>query len=264
MENGARFGLRYAVANQWDPDFCPSGTCSNEAEEQAARLDSIKEAAFFGSSSILRDLNETDWAEPTYFEVTVCSESADDYVESRPAEWAADWTADCVPGDDGGDEGDQVWVTVDFNHPVIAPFLSSVWPQLHLTSRRDGVVEGFRTVRFVGAGPWTPAATHTPSVTPTPSDTPTPTNTLTPTSTLTPSLTPSITLTPSDTPPPDCDDLIVVGMWRSGGDDLNFRIYNGNLTSVALDALGGQLVKALRQSEVAHEALSESLRHAER
>lgn len=178
--NGARFGVRYAVTNTFDPSNCPVGGCITDADERDARLDSIRDAAIVGSTSILRDLGETDWEIPGFFEVTVCSDSANDYTESHPSNFSTDWTADCDPDNDAGEEGDLVWVTVDFNHPLIAPILSSDWPMLHLTARRDGVVESFRTVRFVGAGPFTPAPTATPSNTPTPSDTPTPTETFTP------------------------------------------------------------------------------------
>lgn len=192
--NGARFGVRYATTNTYDPLHCPGGNCSTEAEELDARIESIEQAAILGSTSILRDLDETNWDVPGYFKVTICSESATSYTESRPAEFDSDWTAVCSPGQEPGDEGDLVWVTVDFNHPLIAPILSADWPMLHLTSRRDGVVESFRTVRFVGAGPFTPAPTHTPTITPTPSLTPTPSMTPTPSETITPSPTPCFSL----------------------------------------------------------------------
>ncbi len=181
--NGARFGVRYAVTNTYEESNCPVGGCTTDAEKQAARLESIREAAIAGSVSILRDLGETDWAEPGYFEVTVCSESASGYTASDTNNWTSDWTASCSPSDHPGDQGDLVWVTVDFNHPLIAPWLSADWPMLHLTSRRDAVVESFRTVRFVGAGPFTPAPTLTPSDTPMASDTPLATETATATAT---------------------------------------------------------------------------------
>lgn len=182
--NGARYGVRYAVTNTYDDANCPVGGCTTDAEKEQARLESIREATIAGSVSILRDLGETDWAKPGYFEVTVCSESASGYTPSDTNNWTSDWTADCSPSDHAGNQGDLVWVTVDFNHPLIAPWLSADWPMLHLTSRRDAVVESFRTVRFVGAGPFTPAPTLTPSLTPTASDTPLATDT--PTATATP------------------------------------------------------------------------------
>jgi hypothetical protein len=81
--------------------------------------------------------------------------------------------ARCEPVDHAGLPGNRVWATVSFNHPVLLPFISQWWPMLHLTGRRDGIVERFRTSRVVGSG----GLPDPPTFTPTPSDTPTPTNT---------------------------------------------------------------------------------------
>src|SRR6185369_3854195 len=94
---------------------------------------------------------------------------------------------------DAGGPGDYVVVSVDFNHPVIVPIISSLWPKLHLTSKRQGIVEHFRTARVVGLPPTLapPTATARPTDTPTvtSTSTTTPTSTDTPTSTQTPTST---------------------------------------------------------------------------
>jgi hypothetical protein len=203
VENGARFGIRYATANEYNPAFCAGGAsadgkCLNAADEPMARIDSIKDAAWVGSASIMRDGTLTDWAAAGYFKVEICGgeEISSRFKPSDSNEWSTDWTAECKVGPDGvlgtgddnlrdfaGEEGEQVWVTVDFNHPLITPYLANQWPQLHLTARRDGLVERFRTVRYVGYGsfptapPLTDTPTSTPTITSTPTSTSTPTNT---------------------------------------------------------------------------------------
>jgi len=92
-------------------------------------------------------------------------------------------SADCLPVEDAGGPGDRVSVSVDFDHPLITPILSSWWPTLHLSAKREGIVENFRTARVVGLPATMAGPTWTPSITPTPSDTPTPTSTFTPTAT---------------------------------------------------------------------------------
>ena len=62
IENGARFGARYAVTGEYDGSYCldtdASGTpCDAQSEEDAARIPSIKDAARAGAVAILR--NET-------------------------------------------------------------------------------------------------------------------------------------------------------------------------------------------------------------
>jgi Flp pilus assembly protein TadG len=123
--------------------------------------------------------------------------------------------------DDPGGPGNRVRVTVTYDHPLIVPFFSALWPTLKMTTTQDGIVEKFRTSRVVGVAggmsllpTWTmtasitplpsdtpvPSQTPVPSVTPIPSQTPIPTNTFTPTTTLTPSLTPTSTNTPLPCP----------------------------------------------------------------
>src|SRR3972149_5996349 len=78
VENGARFGVRYAVTGEWNEDHCPDyppDDCANETEEDAARIPSIKDAAKAGAPAILADYGDlTDIAgDPGFFQVTVCS-----------------------------------------------------------------------------------------------------------------------------------------------------------------------------------------------
>ena len=123
------------------------------------------------------------------------------------------WNVLSPSGEDAGGPGDRVAIGVDFNHPLITPFLMTAWPYVHLTTIREGIVENFRTSKTInvaapiGWATWTPSNTPTITNTPTntktntPTDTPTPTDTNTPTETMTPSntYTPTNTMTPTPT-----------------------------------------------------------------
>lgn len=222
VENGARFAARYAVTGEFqeayfDQTVCDNfyaqfgETCDSEDEKtNAARVLSIQDAARAGAAAILRDESRT-WDQPAFFNVTLCSTRDSPgfvYHPPDPANWSTDWSSDCSPYYDAGGPGDRVVVTVDFNHPLIAPLLSSSWPWLHLTATREARVEQFRVSRIVGVDPTlvlptdTPTPTNTPSTTPTPSITPTPSDTPTASNTPTPSNTPTASNTPTDTPTP--------------------------------------------------------------
>jgi hypothetical protein len=280
VENGARFGVRYAVTGEYNAAYCTSlfgGPCDTRSKEDAARLPSIDDSTKAGAVALLRD-ETAPQGTPGFFKITVCSSKLDasnnpmfQYISANPG---ADTPADCVlisthmPQEDPGGPGDRVSVTVDFDHPLIVPFLSSIWPKLHLTAKREGIVEQFRVARVVGL-PATIAvptftATITPTFTPTPTntDTPTitmtptitqtftPTETLTPSMTPTPSITPTITLTPTLTPTPDCNDISVVAYWIQSYNEIRFSVRNDNPTSIDLtdstfnwtDSYSGQYV----------------------
>jgi hypothetical protein len=258
IENGARFGVRYAVTGQYNVAYCsndfimahlplnasqaalvtqastddydangtppydcqvPSTKTSNflaetDALTNIARIYSTIDVATGGAVAILRNsdpsVRETDAG---YFKVTVCSSRNNDFnlYPPVPGEFLSSYCTQQPDTDsahetmDAGGPGDYVSVSVDFNHPVIVPLISSLWPKLHLTSKRLGIVEHFRTARVVGLPPTlAPAATGTATstVTPTPPDTPTPTTTHTPTQTET--RTPTATAptpTPTNTQP---------------------------------------------------------------
>jgi hypothetical protein len=189
IENGARFGVRYAVTGEFDPDACsvfPDGVCDERSEEDAARLPAIKEATEAGAAALLVDPGAAS-GQPGYFKITICSNK--DGLVYFPADTITKTAADCQPTEDAGGPGDRVSVTVDFDHPLITPLLSSWLPDLHLTARREGIVENFRTSRVVGL----PATISVPTLTPT--------DTLTPSNTPTPSDTPTATATPCKVPP---------------------------------------------------------------
>jgi hypothetical protein len=219
IENGARFGVRYAVTGEYDVDYCRAlpQVCGIQPEEDLARIISIKDAANAGAVAILKDSTVPTVGEPGFFKITVCSNNVvvDQYVDSDPNVPKA---ASCDPSEHPGGPGDRISVTIDFNHPIISPFISSVWPDLHLTAKREGIVEQYRTARVVGL----PATISGPS--PTPSETPTPTNTPSP-------LPP--TNTPTPTPTPDCSDLRITSM-RIRGDDVQAFVRNNNVATAYL------------------------------
>ncbi|MFP3854598.1 MAG: TadE family protein, partial [Anaerolineales bacterium] len=247
VENAARFGLRYAVTGRYDDDHysltecddfysdygfsCSSG--EDDKFENAARILSSGEAAESGSVGILRDTSLdvfSDWDVPGFYKVTVCSESATSYTPPDLDDFSNDWSAQCDPIDHAGLPGDQIWVVVDFNHRLVLPFLSEWWPYLHLSARRDGIVERFRVSRTIGSGAFPtppPGNSATPTASNTPTDTPTPTLTFTPSQTSTPTHTPTIT------PTPDCSVMSISAISVSG-DDVSVSVTNNNGTAVFL------------------------------
>ncbi|MCJ7569575.1 MAG: pilus assembly protein, partial [Anaerolineales bacterium] len=145
VENGARFGIRYAVTGEYDPAYCVDGpdtgteACGGPgqlAEEDAARILSIEDATRAGAVAIMR--NETvPVASPGYFKITLCSSKRVgggflfSYHKSvtpihQPA-WCEE-LATSNPIEDPGGPGDRVSVTVDFEHPLIVPLLSPALP----------------------------------------------------------------------------------------------------------------------------------------
>jgi len=207
VENGARFGIRYAVTGEYDQAFCVDGpdagteACGGAdrlSEQDAARLPSIEDATRAGAVAIMR--NETvPVASPGYFKITLCSSKRTGagplylYHDSNtPIHQPARCEQLPSPGisvSDAGGPGDRVSVTVDFEHPLIVPLLSSALPHIHLTSKREGIVEQFRVARVVGL----PATISVPTFTPT--------NTATATATATSTQTPTPSTTPCNVPP---------------------------------------------------------------
>jgi len=215
VENGARFGIRYAVTGEYTMSYCtaagtalglsaddladgqvdcrvPAWVDDHEAKEGLlvdwARLPSIQDTAEGMTLAVSKDESAIQ-GEPRFLKVTVCSsrdannDGSPDFVlhESNTPDFIP---ASCTPSDDPGAPGDRATVIVDFNHPLILPFISNLWPQIHLTARRDGVVERFRTSRVINLPMDIVLPTFTPTVSPTPTQTATPT--VTPTATATP------------------------------------------------------------------------------
>jgi len=215
VENGARFGVRYAVTGEFDNDYCTSmygGPCDTQAERDGARLPSIRDAANSGAVGLLKDPTASVGT-PGFFKITVCSNKPG--LIYFPADSNTSTPAACQPVEDAGGPGDRVIVTVDFDHPLIAPILSSTWPQLHLTAKREGIVEQFRVARVVGLPATIAIPTFTATVTETATVTTTPTASLTP------------------TPTPDCS-LITVQSAVLNGDYFDVVVHNANATDVFL------------------------------
>ena len=238
IENGARFGVRYAVTGEWDDIYCPGGICNTESEEDLARIPSIGDAARVGAVAILRDDSVTDVNLPGFFDITVCSLKPHPLVSeyefdpgnpNKPSSSICKRVVDEVEVEHAGDPGDTVIVSIDFTHPLITPILTAVWPDLHLRAQRTGLVEQYRTSRVFGlpivafATPPTPTDTHTPLPSSTPTDTSTPL----------PSPTPSNTPTP--TPTPSCSNIFRIAQ-RINGDDFEVRVRNDNIAPAYLSS----------------------------
>lgn len=207
VENGARFGIRYAVTGEYDQAFCVDGpdagtdACAGSgrlSEEDAARLPSIEDATRAGAVAIMRN-DTAPVASPGYFKITLCSSKRtgagplflynDSKTSIHQPAWCEELPSPGISVSDAGGPGDRVSVTVDFEHPLIVPILSSALPHIHLTSKREGIVEQFRVARVVGL----PATISVPTFTPT--------NTATATATATSTQTPTPSTTPCKVPP---------------------------------------------------------------
>jgi hypothetical protein len=105
VENGARFGVRYAVTGEYNSIYCDSGAtedgkCINSEDENAARVASIHDVAWGGSSSILRKSEgDANNVEPGFFHVVVCR------PENLIAPATTFDTYSCVPGEGMVDAG---------------------------------------------------------------------------------------------------------------------------------------------------------------
>jgi hypothetical protein len=169
IENGARFGVRYAVTSEYDPTNCAHGydlygKCLVPDDEDAARVASIHDVAWVGSSSILRvGEGEASPTESSYFNVIVC-DPKNLILPSTTYDTHA-----CPPSEDPGNPGDRVVVVVEFNHPLLVPLLNTIWPQLRITASREATVETYRIPPAIGTPPVfnspTPIATFTPAPT---------------------------------------------------------------------------------------------------
>ena len=169
VENGARFGVRYAITGELDTTNCSGGTCTNEAEEDAARVATIKDVIWGGSESILRkDEGIGINSDSGFFNTTICD--PDNLV--GPASQYDTYT--CTNGEDAGEPGDQVVVIVEYNHPIIVPIISNIIPQIRLTAERQSIVETFRVVKSDSAPGYSPPPPP-PAMTPPPTSTPAPT-----------------------------------------------------------------------------------------
>lgn len=159
VENGARFGIRYAITGEFDSSKC-SGPCDDTSEKEAARIETVKNVVWAGSESILRlDEGTGNNTDQGFFNVTVCPPG--NLID--PANQFD--TFSCNPTEYAGDPGEKVAVVVEYNHPVLVPILSSLIPQVRLTAERESTVETFRIVKAnaaPGYSPPPPPPAHTP------------------------------------------------------------------------------------------------------
>ena len=264
VQNVARRGVRYAATGQYNPAYCAAanlvanggdggadGGCDGDNRNQEidyARLQSIYDVSFGSTLALFDDPSifptflgdMSHFTEIGFLKITVCStrdinnDDIPDYFfhpSAMGGKTLEDYSRCQVKTtsaliEDAGGPNDRVLVSVDFNHPLLTPYIKTDWNLYHLTAYREGIVERFRVSREINVPPSialptdvdtptstaspTPTATETPTptqtYTPTETVTPTATNTLTPTktttSTSTITSTPTNTLTPSITPTP--------------------------------------------------------------
>ncbi|MGQ0602637.1 MAG: TadE/TadG family type IV pilus assembly protein, partial [Anaerolineales bacterium] len=138
-----------------------------------------------------------------YFNVSICSFATDATIlrdatytyfwNSQTSNPDAQYPAPCTRRigtgntymytDHPGAPSTRMQVLVTFRHPLITPFVSSLWPSIKLVASRDGIVESFRKSKDVVL-PSGPSGIST--ATPTPTNSATPTQTATATQTATP------------------------------------------------------------------------------
>jgi hypothetical protein len=272
IENATRFGIRYAITGNYNPDYCADidspadGACdgvSEDIEVDGARIPSIEDEV----RNIIIGLHfDEAIGEPDndYLNITVCSNKPGTSF-TRP-QMGRPVYADCQPQEDAALPGQRVVVAADYNFTFIVLPVFGIEPDMiHLASYREGFVENFRVSRVINTPiPLNftppPTKTNTPTVTSSPTDTltptatftgtPTPTFTLTPTASLTPSatstasrtptitFTPTRTRTPTNTPMPSCSNIVITRT-RFNSDNFEVRVQNNNdatayLTSVTL------------------------------
>ncbi len=267
VENITRQTIRYAVTGQYDEAFCTDATlsvladpsspyydpmydgngtpcagASYQAEQDYARILSIHEASQQWMVAIFKD-GSAGQSDKGYLHLTICSDHRVDingtltpYTFTTPIMASSTYAACALNGtavENAGEPGDNIFIFVDFNHPLITPFLSQVWPMVHLVSYRQGVVETFRTSRSIanigsGLGTTVPS---TNTFTPLP-----PTNTFTPI----PTNTPTETLAPSPTPTFSCTQFSLTTFTqttKSGKPSARISIMNGSGQSTNISSL---------------------------
>ncbi len=247
VSNAARTGVRFGVTGSYDKTKYCTGSpapadldgdglvCDQEdnkadrdAEIDYARLQSIYNAVESAELGIVLDRSVTNPSTPGYIHTTVCSfvngpqnnqynpPPADNCQQPGPDGVLN--TADDIIADDPGnpEEGPtRLLVSVTFQHPVIAPIISSIMPALTLHAERTGYLENFRVARVLAI----PPNPNVPTVTPAPTDTPPP---------------------PTATPTPDCNNY-VLGAFQYYGSGLmeipvsNYDWNDAQVESVSID-----------------------------
>ena len=134
----------------YDGDGTPCAGASYQAEQDYTRILSIHEASQQWMVAIFRD-GSAGQSDKGYLHLTICSDHRVDingtltpYTFTTPIMASSTYAACALNGtpvENAGEPGDNVFIFVDFNHPLITPFLSQVWPMVHLVSYRQGVVE---------------------------------------------------------------------------------------------------------------------------
>jgi hypothetical protein len=237
----------------------PNDPTARELSEELvdwARMPSSRDQAQVGATGIYRDgavagdyiafltsHNQADLGlseHVNYFHATFCSsrdlnmDGEGDFVVDPTTNPHTCVRSDNVLMDDAGGPGDRVKIIVTYEHEVIVPILSYMWPKVRLVASREGIVEQFRKSRMSGLTSQIgikPTPTLPPTLTPVPTDTPEPTLTPTPTTTSTSTATPTdtTTVTPTSTPTPSCDDLSTGPNIYFDGNNIIAQLTNNSL-----------------------------------
>ncbi len=137
----------------------------SEALQDQARLPSIVDAAKAGALAISRNDAALSTASG-YFQVTICSTRPWDqngvtgsFSWSNPTSTSfASCNLKIAGGptlnyQDAGGPNDRIYISVEFNHPLITPLIAAEEPFVKLTSVREAIVENFRFTKSIGIPP---------------------------------------------------------------------------------------------------------------
>jgi hypothetical protein len=167
VENVARTTARYAVTLSYDDSYCPESSpgkheCRTEAEEEAARLASIRALAYQVASGLEYDNTGTvPRNQPTYFRVIVCGSHPGIVWDDGSTSGAS---PSCLPYEHPGDQSAPVIIYVEFNHPLITPF-RTIASWVPLVAQREMIVERMGPVRLQGLPPTVAIPSPTPAYT---------------------------------------------------------------------------------------------------
>jgi hypothetical protein len=133
VNEAAHSGVRYAVAQNYNKNYCPE-PCESDAEREEARLRSTYQEIHDQLLQVVRvnDLSSGN------LDITVCSDLPG-YHYSKAANT-------CIPHDSVGEGGSQVVVGVVYNYSLGSSLGAKITP-VKMRAEREGIGEVFRTAR---------------------------------------------------------------------------------------------------------------------
>lgn len=158
VQNAARFGIRYAVTQEFDPRYCIEAGFSlglasadmidgiQDCRVPYPETDSVEHTASLMELARLPSIIDAVRiplagfdADGNFTQVTICSNRPGFVYDSR--------SGLCLPKNDAGRPGDTVTVRVAFSYPLGSSIGADIRP-ITFTAARQGVVEKFQTAQL--------------------------------------------------------------------------------------------------------------------